>query len=238
MGGSSNFFLRASIDLVAEATAGRLPTIHGRDDEAREVLALLRDRRSVLLVGPTGAGKTAVVNRVAALLAESAHAPRLYSITTAQIIATPQGYIGQWQAQLQSVIDGVQANDGILYYTDIWLTPGAGRSDGSEDNIWDALAPLIERRKLTLLCECQTDLVKAVQRRVPGMLDRFASFAVDALDERGRAASWSRTPAGYRRARPPRSTSPTTWWRARTSSPIASSRIARSRGRESRCSIA
>jgi ATP-dependent Clp protease ATP-binding subunit ClpC len=183
MSDSTEFFDEACVDLVAEAVAGRLPAVHGRDEEAHEVASLLRDGRSVLLVGPTGGGKTAIVNRVAALLAADSSAPHLYSITTAQIIATPQGYIGQWQSQLQAVLGGVKAHDGILYYTDLWLTPGAGRTASSEDNIWDCLAPLIERRQLTLLAECQPDVVKALNRRIPGMLDRFVHIAVDALPE-------------------------------------------------------
>src|SRR5947208_1109930 len=150
-----DFFHRTCIDLVDAATEERLPTIYSRDEEAGEALSLLKARRSVLLVGPPGVGKTAVVNRVSALLAEERprSSMRIYSVTTAQIIATAQGYIGQWQAQLQSVLDGVRADEGVLYYCDIWLSLGAGRTTNSEDNIWDAMASLIERNELTLLCE-------------------------------------------------------------------------------------
>src|SRR5262249_42143052 len=105
------------------------------------------------------------------------HSLRIYSITTAQIIATAQGYIGQWQAQLQSVLDGIRAEEGILYYCDIWLALRAGRTANSEDNIWDAMAPLIERRELTVLCECQPEMLRVLGRRSPGMLDRF--FRID-----------------------------------------------------------
>src|SRR5437016_2686774 len=113
----NDFFHRTCVDLVDAAAEGRLPTIYSRDKEAHEALSLLRNQRSVLLVGPPGVGKTALINRAAALLAEdkTRHSLRIYSITTAQIIATAQGYIGQWQAQLQSVLDGIRAEEGILY---------------------------------------------------------------------------------------------------------------------------
>jgi ATP-dependent Clp protease ATP-binding subunit ClpC len=179
-------FDRLCVDLTLAAREQRLPRIHLRDDEAREVLELLCDRRSVLLVGPPGVGKTAIVNRVAGLLAEQQlpWPKSIFSVTTAQIIATPQGYIGQWQANLRSVLDGVRAGEGALHYADIWVAAGAGRTVSSEDNIWDALEPLIARRELTLLCECQPDMARVIERRMPGMLDRFVRLDVRALDER------------------------------------------------------
>jgi ATP-dependent Clp protease ATP-binding subunit ClpC len=180
-----DFFHRTCIDLVDAATEERLPTIYCRDQEAHEVLSLLQARRSVMLVGPAGVGKTAVVNRAAALLSADRMRlkTRIYSITTAQIIATPQGYIGQWQAQLQSVLDGVRGEEGILYYCDIWLSYGAGRASGSDDNVWDAMVPLIDRGELTVLCECQPEVLRLLERRVPGLVDRFIRVDVRPLDE-------------------------------------------------------
>src|SRR5476651_772464 len=92
-----NFFERACADLVKAAGEKRMRDTWGRDEEARRVLDLLREKRSVLLVGPPGAGKTAIVNRVAALIAaeKPAFPNGLYSVGSAAIIATPQGYIGQ-----------------------------------------------------------------------------------------------------------------------------------------------
>jgi ATP-dependent Clp protease ATP-binding subunit ClpA len=179
------FFDRTCVDLVQAACGPGVRETWGRDEEARRVVALLREKRSVLLVGPPGVGKTAIVNRVAALIAaEAPDWPKgLYAVSSASIIATAQGYIGQWQAQLQLVIDGVRARDAALFYSDIWVTPGAGRTSGSSDNIWDALEPLLAQRQLTLLCECQPDVARAMERRMPGMLDRFVRIDVRVFDE-------------------------------------------------------
>ncbi len=162
-----------------------MPTVYCRDKEAEEVLSLLRAGRSVLLVGPPGAGKTAIMNRVAAMLADNKlrSSMRIFSATTAQIIATSQGYIGQWQAQLQAILDGVRAAEGVLYYCDIWLSLGGGRTTTSEDNIWDAMAPLVERGELVLLCECQPEVLRNLERRAPGMVDRFTRIDVRPLSE-------------------------------------------------------
>lgn len=180
-----DFFHRTCVDLVDAASEGRLPTIYGRDKEAQEMLSLLEEGRSVLLVGHPGAGKSAIINRAAALLGENKQpqSTRIFSVTTAQIIASAQGYIGQWQAQLQQVLDGVQAQQGVLYYCDIWLALGGGRTSSSEDNIWDAMAPLLERGELVLLCECQPEVVRMLERRAPGMVDRFVRLDVHPLEE-------------------------------------------------------
>ena len=180
-----DYFHRTCVDLVDAASEGRLPTVYARDSEAEEVLSLLRAGRSVLLCGPPGVGKTAVINRAAALLAQTRgrDSLRIFSVTTAQIVATHQGYIGQWQAQLGQILDGVRAVEGVLFYTDIWLALGGGRTTTSEDNIWDAIAPLLERGELTLLAECQSEVLRHLERRAPGMVDRFTRVDVRPLSE-------------------------------------------------------
>src|SRR5256885_663999 len=59
----------------------------------------------------------------------------------------------------------------------------AGRPANSEDNIWAAMAPLIERRELTVLCECQPEMLRVLSRRSPGMLDRFFRIDVRPLSD-------------------------------------------------------
>mgnify|MGYP000916875163 CR=1 FL=1 len=182
---SFDFFHRTCVDLIDAAAEGRLSPVYCRDAEAEEVLSLVRAGRSVLLVGPPGAGKSAIINRAAALLAQKRQTGslRIFSITTAQIIATPEGYLGQWQAQLGQVLNGVRAVEGVLYYSDIWLALGGGRTSKSEDNIWDAMAPLVERGELILLCECQPEVLRVLERRAPGMIDRFTRIDVHPLAE-------------------------------------------------------
>ena len=180
-----DFFAETCADLVRAVRERRVREAWGRDEVARQVLDFLRERRSVLLVGAPGIGKTAIVNRVAALIdAEHPEYPKgLFSIGSRQIVATPQGYLGQWQAQLQQVIEGVQRRDAALFYSDIWVTPGSGQTVNTSDNIWDALEPLIARREVTLLCECQPAVARSMEARTPGMLERFVRIDVRAFDE-------------------------------------------------------
>ena len=57
-------------DLVAAARDRELPPVEFRDKEVARVLEAFEKRRSVLLVGAPGVGKTAVVHGVARELAK------------------------------------------------------------------------------------------------------------------------------------------------------------------------
>src|SRR5580658_3702212 len=65
-------------DLTALAKEGKLRTAHGADASYAEVVALLeQDRKSPLLAGDAGVGKSAVVHEVARRIAGGLVVPKL-----------------------------------------------------------------------------------------------------------------------------------------------------------------
>jgi MoxR-like ATPase len=82
---------------VVEAGRDR-PAIAFRDREIDAALAALTRKRSLLLVGPPGAGKSAVVDAVARHLKKKTGAT-IRRLTTTQILAGTR-YIGDWQTTL------------------------------------------------------------------------------------------------------------------------------------------
>src|SRR5262245_49945286 len=84
-------------DLFA-AAAGARPA-HFRDAEVQAVIDALARNRPILLVGPPGVGKTAVLAEVARRLGETMDGGGLRRFTTTQILSGTR-YLGEWQSKV------------------------------------------------------------------------------------------------------------------------------------------
>jgi ATP-dependent Clp protease ATP-binding subunit ClpC len=114
------------IELVREAREGRSPRAEFRDEVVAEMFGILSSRRSssVLLVGASGVGKTAIVNEAAHRIAEKRATPdrlegsKIWFISGSRIIAGTR-FLGEWQARCQKIIELIQAERDILYIGNI-----------------------------------------------------------------------------------------------------------------------
>jgi len=114
--------------------------------------------KSVVLVGPSGIGKTAAVQALAGLLNEKS-CPRelkgfsIWQVSTASILSGTM-YIGMWQQQLEEVCKaGSFDSKVILYLEDIANIFGAGVTTGDPSNFADYLIPRLESNQIVLIGE-------------------------------------------------------------------------------------
>jgi len=169
---------RESVDLVAAAAAGRLPQVWLRDREVADALQHLDGKRSVLLTGPAGVGKTAVIQG----LAHAMHARgngALRQLSTGQIMSGTK-YIGEWQTKITRVADAAIAEGAALYVTDIWNLATMGRTSNDPSALIDVLRPLVESGRLQLVGEATPEALRAILE-VPGFGGLFEQVAVAAL---------------------------------------------------------
>ena len=162
-------------DWVALARAGRLPPTVGTDPVFEELRASLGDDKrtpSLLFVGPRGAGKTALVRRVARLFLERGRgkgAPkrRLWA-TSADRIVAGMIYLGMWQQRCLSIVKELEGGSDVLF-VDRLVDVMAPMSDGA--SIADLLSPSIVAGQLSLFAECdEAELVRARQKH-PALID-------------------------------------------------------------------
>jgi ATP-dependent Clp protease ATP-binding subunit ClpC len=155
-------------DWVAMARANRLAPTVGIDPIYDQIQSLLDEKRlpNVLLVGPRGAGKSALVRRMARGLLDRSRGKtgrqrRLWS-TSADRVVAGMVYLGMWQQRCLSIVHEMSEGADVLYVdrlADI-LTPA---SDGA--SIAELLAPAAMAGQLSLVAECdEAELVKARQR--------------------------------------------------------------------------
>jgi ATP-dependent Clp protease ATP-binding subunit ClpC len=154
-------------DLTGDLAKG--PVLH-REREIVRVLESLERRRSVLLVGPPGVGKSAVARGVAERLSR-AESGKLLQFNVSQLLAGTY-YVGEWQTKLESILGDALRQKAVLYFTDIWNLVGAGRSSSSNETAWDSIRPRIEAGNVTLLGEVTADQRVALQAE-PGFESLF-----------------------------------------------------------------
>ncbi|EOD28801.1 hypothetical protein EMIHUDRAFT_418536 [Emiliania huxleyi CCMP1516] len=145
-----------SRDLTAEAKAGRLDPVIGRDDEVRRAMTVLsrRTKNNPILLGEPGVGKTAIAEGLAQRIAagdvpESLRGRRLLALDMGALVAGAK-YRGEFEERLKaSVLREVTEADGaiILFIDEIHTVVGAGKADGAMD-AGNLLKPALARGQL------------------------------------------------------------------------------------------
>src|SRR5579864_9264997 len=144
-----------TIDLTAQAKAGKIDPILGRDSEIRQVVDILTRRRqnNPILTGEAGVGKTAVVEGFAVRVASGEVPEALRDVTVRTLdlglLQAGAGVRGEFENRLKSVIEEVKASPKpiILFIDEAHTLIGAGGSAGQGDAA-NLLKPALARGEL------------------------------------------------------------------------------------------
>jgi ATP-dependent Clp protease ATP-binding subunit ClpB len=174
-------------DLTAQARAGKLDPVIGRDEEIRRIMQVLtrRTKNNPVLIGEPGVGKTAVAEGLAQRIAEG-DVPELLS--RRRVVALDMGaliagakYRGEFEDRLKAVLKEVvdSAGEVLLFIDEMHTLVGAGAAEGAVDAA-NLLKPALARGELrcigaTTLGEYRKHIEKdaALERRFqPVMIDQ------------------------------------------------------------------
>ncbi|MBA8881625.1 ATP-dependent chaperone ClpB [Phyllobacterium myrsinacearum] len=173
-------------DLTADARAGKLDPVIGRDDEIRRTIQVLsrRTKNNPVLIGEPGVGKTAIAEGLALRIVngdvpESLKDKQLMALDMGALIAGAK-YRGEFEERLKGVLSEVQsANGGIILFIDEMHTlVGAGKGEGSMDAS-NLLKPALARGELHCVGATTLDEYRKHVEKDPALARRFQPVFVD-----------------------------------------------------------
>ena len=139
-GGSGKTLREFTRDLTADARAGKLDPVIGRDSEIQRVIQILsrRTKNNPCLIGEPGVGKTAVAEGLARKIAmgdvpEDLLDKRILSLDLSGMVAGTK-YRGEFEERIKKALEEVQkSGDVILFIDELHTIVGAGSAEGAVD---------------------------------------------------------------------------------------------------------
>ncbi len=160
----------ASRRLNDEYDAGTLDRAFQRDAVVTQLSAMLgaTKRASVVLVGASGAGKTAVVHELVHRLEEGNEPLEVYSTSASRIVAGMR-YLGEWQARVQRMIDALRVRRAVLHIESLAeLLSTGGASTGMD--VAGYLVPVIETGEIGVIVEASPEDLSRAERTHPALV--------------------------------------------------------------------
>ncbi|CCV11389.1 ATP-dependent chaperone ClpB [Mesorhizobium sp. STM 4661] len=173
-------------DLTADARAGKLDPVIGRDDEIRRTIQVLsrRTKNNPVLIGEPGVGKTAIAEGLALRIVngdvpESLKDKQLMALDMGALIAGAK-YRGEFEERLKSVLSEVTSAAGgiILFIDEMHTLVGAGKADGAMDAS-NLLKPALARGELHCVGATTLDEYRKHVEKDAALARRFQPVFVD-----------------------------------------------------------
>lgn len=146
-----------STDLTAQARAGKLDPVVGREQQIRRLITILnrRTKNNPVLIGEPGVGKTAIVEGLAQRIVaedvpDSLLDKRIVILDLAAMIAGTK-YRGEFEDRLKKVMTDLENDKRTVAFIDeLHLIVGAGAAEGSMD-AGNILKPALSRGKIQII---------------------------------------------------------------------------------------
>ncbi|MFG2015591.1 ATP-dependent chaperone ClpB [Actinomadura geliboluensis] len=173
-------------DLVADAAAGKLDPVIGRDSEIRRVVQILsrKTKNNPVLIGDPGVGKTAIVEGLARRITdgdvpEGLRDKTIFNLDMGSLVAGAK-YRGEFEERLTAVLNEVKAAEGriLLFVDELHNVVGAGSTEGAMD-AGNMLKPMLARGELHMIGATTVEEYRKHVEKDAALERRFQPVLVD-----------------------------------------------------------
>ena len=187
--GAKSALASYATNLNAEAEAGRIDPLIGREEEVTRVVQVLSRRRknNPLLVGESGVGKTAVAEGLAKLivdgevpevLAESV----IYSLDLGALLAGTK-YRGDFEKRFKALLNELARDENaVLFIDEIHMIIGAGAASGGVMDASNLLKPALTSGKMRCVGSTTYQEYRGIFEKDRALSRRFQKVDVDEPD--------------------------------------------------------
>lgn len=134
--------------------------------------------RSVLLVGKSGVGKTALVRELARLGQHSGLGEMpLWSTSGSRIVAGMCGF-GMWQERCQQLVHEAAKTKSVVHLDHLVELIEVGKGGGNPQGIASFLCPAIARGSLLAIAECTPQQLATIEKEHPQLLEAFVQLEI------------------------------------------------------------
>jgi ATP-dependent Clp protease ATP-binding subunit ClpC len=160
------------------------------EDTLRHMADALTGKRpsSILLVGPPGVGKTAVIGEMVQQRRRlGLSQAQFWSTSGARLVSGMSGF-GAWQERCTELCREISEQRVILYLGNLMELMEVGRYEGNSQGIASFLTPSIGRGDIVVVAECAPEQVSLIEQTDPRLLGVFRQIGMDPPNtEKGRA---------------------------------------------------
>jgi type VI secretion system protein VasG len=185
-GGKTPNLDQFTVDVTANARAGKIDPVLGRDPEIRQIVDILTRRRqnNPILTGEAGVGKTAVVEGFALRVAKGDVPPPLKNVSIRSLdlalLQAGAGIKGEFENRLKGLIEEVKSSPKpiILFIDEAHTMIGAGGAAGQGDAA-NLLKPALARGELRTVAATTWSEYKKYFEKDPALARRFQVVKVE-----------------------------------------------------------
>ncbi len=189
-GGKTPHLDQYTVNLTANAKAGKIDPVLGRDSEIRQMIDILMRRRqnNPILTGEAGVGKTAVVEGLANRVAQGDVPPALQGVQIhtldLALLQAGAGVKGEFENRLKGLINEVKSSTTkiILFIDEAHTMIGAGGQAGQNDAA-NLLKPALARGELRTIAATTWSEYKKYFEKDPALARRFQVVKVEEPSE-------------------------------------------------------
>ena len=176
-------------DLTADARAGKLDPVIGRDGEIQRVIQILsrRTKNNPCLIGEPGVGKTAIAEGLARKIVmgdvpDEMLDKRLLSLDLSGMVAGTK-YRGEFEERVKNILAEVRRVGGIILFIDeLHTIVGAGSAEGAIDAA-NIIKPALGRGELQVIGATTTDEYRKYIEKDAALERRFQPVLVPEPDQ-------------------------------------------------------